>query len=81
MSTIFTYRKPVPESDSDADLPEVITVAELADLLRMNRKTLYEALARGDIPGAKRIGREYRISRPVVLRWLHDCDSHGPHAE
>src|SRR5207244_11668017 len=33
-------------------LPSVLTVEELADLLRVNRKTLYDALARGDIPGA-----------------------------
>ncbi len=50
--------------------PAVITVEELAVLLRVNRKTVYEALARGDIPGAKRIGVTYRIHRDAVLTWL-----------
>jgi excisionase family DNA binding protein len=50
--------------------PAVITVEELAALLRVNRKTVYEALARGDIPGAKRIGVTYRIHRDAVLAWL-----------
>lgn len=51
-------------------LPPVLTVDELALLLRLNRKTAYEALARGEIPGARRIGRSYRISRDTVLDWL-----------
>jgi excisionase family DNA binding protein len=50
--------------------PAVITADELAALLRVNRKTVYEALARGDIPGAKRIGATYRIHRDAVLAWL-----------
>ena len=52
------------------DLPPVLTVEELAALLRTNRKTVYEHLARGEIPGVRRIGRTIRISRDAVLRWL-----------
>lgn len=51
---------------------EVLTVDELAALLRLNRKTIYEALARGEIPGTRRIGRSYRVSRRAVLEWLSD---------
>ena len=50
--------------------PSVLTVDELAALLRVNRKTVYDALARGEIPGARRIGRRYRILRDRVLEWL-----------
>jgi excisionase family DNA binding protein len=50
--------------------PVIITVDELAALLRVNRKTVYDALARGDIPGARRIGATYRIHRDAVLDWL-----------
>jgi excisionase family DNA binding protein len=50
--------------------PSVLTVDELAALLRVNRKTVYDALARGDIPGARRIGTSYRILRDAVLQWL-----------
>ena len=55
---------------SEKELPAVLTVDELASLLRLNRKTTYEALARGEIPGARRIGRSYRISRDAVLQWF-----------
>ena len=50
--------------------PAVLTVDELATLLRVNRKTAYAALSRGEIPGAKRIGATYRIHRDTVLEWL-----------
>ena len=62
---------PHPSSKVESDaLPQVMTVDELARLLRVNRKTAYDALARGEIPGARRIGRTYRISRDAVLEWL-----------
>lgn len=57
---------PEPESS----LPAVLTVDEFAALLRLNRKTVYDALARGDIPGARRIGGTYRILRDAVIDWL-----------
>jgi excisionase family DNA binding protein len=50
--------------------PPVLTVDELAALLRVNRKTVYDALSRGEIPGARRIGSTYRILRDAVLDWL-----------
>jgi excisionase family DNA binding protein len=56
----------------------VLTVEELAALLRVNRKTVYDALARGEIPGARRIGATYRILRVAVLRWLADGQGRAP---
>ncbi len=53
-----------------ADLPPVITVEELAGLLRVERKTAYAAVMRGEVPGVRRLGRCIRISREAVVRWL-----------
>jgi excisionase family DNA binding protein len=50
--------------------PSVLTVDELANLLRVNRKTVYDALSRDEIPGARRVGGRYRIHRDAVLEWL-----------
>ncbi len=58
--------------------PSVLTVDELAALLRLNRKTVYEALARGEIPGARRIGSSYRILRDAVLEWLASSQGRVP---
>ncbi|MCC7537483.1 MAG: helix-turn-helix domain-containing protein [Deltaproteobacteria bacterium] len=54
----------------------VLTVDEVAALLRLERKTVYAALRRGEIPGARRIGRAIRLSRSAVLRWL--AEGQGP---
>ena len=52
------------------ELPEVLTVDELAALLRLNRKTVYDALKRGEIPGVRLVAGRYRIHRDTVLAWL-----------
>ena len=51
-------------------LPAVLTVEELAALLRVNRKTLYAAIAQGAIPGVVRVGNTIRVARDPVLLWL-----------
>lgn len=59
------------EEETDPE-SSVLNVDELATLLRVNRKTVYDALSRGQIPGAIRIGGRYRILRNAVLDWLAD---------
>lgn len=51
-------------------LPEVITVAELATLLRMNEKSVYDLIARGKVPGARKVGGAWRVHRPTVIDWI-----------
>jgi excisionase family DNA binding protein len=52
------------------ELSSVLTVDELACLLRVNRKTVYASFRAGEIPGGRRIGGTIRFSRDAVLRWL-----------
>ncbi len=54
---------------------QVLTVDELAALLRVNKKTIYDAIKNGEIPGVRKIGRVFRISKPKVLAWL--AEGHG----
>ncbi len=56
----------------DDDDRDVMTVEELAALLRVNRKTAYEAISLGTIPGVRRVGRSIRISREAVVNWLRE---------
>ena len=60
----------VAEPQESAALPPVLTVDELAGLLRVERKTAYAAIARGEIPGVRRLGGVIRVSRDTVLAWL-----------
>lgn len=58
-----------PTSDLDEG-PEVMTIAELAALLRLSLNKTYDAAAKGEIPGVRKIGGTWRASRRAVLRWL-----------
>jgi excisionase family DNA binding protein len=62
-------------SAADPALPMVLTPDELAKMLRVRRRSVYEAISRGDIPGVRRIGRKVRIDRDSVLAWM--ADGHG----
>jgi excisionase family DNA binding protein len=48
---------------------EIMTAEELAQLLRVNRTTIYRLLKTGDIP-AFRVGKEWRFKREEVERWI-----------
>ena len=47
-------------------LPQALTVDEAARLLRVNRKTLYDAVRDGRVPGVIRMGRSIRIGRDAL---------------
>jgi excisionase family DNA binding protein len=51
---------------------EVLSVNELAKLLGVDRKTIYEYAARGQIPH-RRLGRRMLFSRAAVMSWLAAC--------
>lgn len=59
-----------PGSSPSSPLPEVLKAAEVARLLRIDRKTLYEAVQRKQVPGVIRVGRSLRFCRQVLLTWL-----------
>jgi excisionase family DNA binding protein len=59
-------RELVPESEPS----EVLTVTDAAVLLRVNEKTLRTAIAAGQLPGVRRLGRVIRLSRTALLDWL-----------
>ncbi len=48
---------------------EILTVAEVAELLRLGRTSAYELCQQPDFP-ALRIGRGIRIPRAALDRWL-----------
>jgi excisionase family DNA binding protein len=49
--------------------PLFLTVEEAAELLRVNRKTLYEAIRLDQVPGVARIGKTLRIRRAALVEW------------
>lgn len=58
---------------------ELLTVPEMAALLRVNAKTLYRLVEEAKIPGVRRIGtRAIRFYRPEVIEWLTTGERRDP---
>lgn len=66
------------ESLSSNELPAVLTVDEVALLLRVDRKTLYALIRAGELPGVRRLGRALRVHRETMLRWLAEGQGRAP---
>jgi excisionase family DNA binding protein len=52
-----------------AETPEVLTPAQLAELLQVDEEAVVELAERGELP-ARKVGEEWRFSRSAVLAWL-----------
>jgi excisionase family DNA binding protein len=50
--------------------PLLLTVQEVADLLRTSPKAVYVMVQRGALPGVVRIGRRLLLRRDALLDWL-----------
>jgi len=51
------------------NMEQLLTVRDVAVLLRLHEKTVYALVARGSIPHL-RLGRRVVFSQPELLRWL-----------
>jgi len=56
------------------DVPDAMTVSEAAEMCRVNKKTIYAAIQRGEFPSSK-IGGVIRCYRPDVINWLRGSTS------
>jgi excisionase family DNA binding protein len=57
------FARPSPASD------DVLTTAQLADLLKVDEATVQKLARGGELPGRK-VGRDWRFSRAAILDWL-----------
>ena len=51
-------------------MPDFITVKEASVLLRVTDRTLYDLCRQGKLPGAAKVGGQWRIDRQELLAWL-----------
>src|SRR3984957_13174233 len=64
---------------SDDTQESFLTVAEVAELLRLNQQTVRNWIDQGSLP-ALRVGRRVRIKQSDLDQLLSDGYSSGPHA-
>jgi excisionase family DNA binding protein len=69
MSSSSTITEIAAPDGPEPSVKRFLTVDEAAELLRINRKTLYDHVAAESPPWALRFGRTIRISREGLLRW------------
>jgi excisionase family DNA binding protein len=50
-------------------MARLMTVGEVADYLRVTKKTIYRLLVRGKIPATK-VGNQWRFSQSAIDKWL-----------
>ncbi len=49
--------------------PDILDADQVAEMLGLNRKTVYEAVHKGQLP-CRRIGRRLVFFRPALVAWL-----------
>jgi len=69
LRSLEVARTPVGFARPAAPVGEVLTTAQLAELLQVDEKTVRGLARRAELPGRK-IGRDWRFSRSAVLDWL-----------
>ena len=58
------------------EFPVLMTVSEVAALLRTSKKAIYTTIERGTFPGVTRLGRRVLVRSCDLLDWLdHNCTS------
>ena len=53
----------------DTQVNDILTINEVAELLRIPRSSVYKLAQEGKIP-AQKVGRHWRFYRPTLLRWI-----------
>ena len=59
-------------------LPPLLTIAEVAAVLRTSRKAVYAMAERAQLPGVTRIGRRLLVRRDDLLSWLDERRAASP---
>jgi len=55
-----------------APVSDIMTADEVAEFLRLDRKTVYDYAGRGEIP-CQRLGKRILFSRAALVSWLASC--------
>ena len=50
--------------------PEMLTLDDVCEILTVGKSTLYQMLSSGEIPGAFRIGKVWKIPRKAISDYV-----------
>jgi excisionase family DNA binding protein len=63
---------------NEDDLPLLLTVDEMAKLLRTSRQVIYNKVSQFKLPGVTRVHRRVLFRRAAVLEWLSENSVPSP---
>ena len=68
--------KLVISSDEPKDLPDMLTIAEVAKYLKLHELTVRRLAREGELPAFK-VGRQWRIKRDLLEKWISSRSGKG----
>ena len=71
-------RQPIPLTAEPSGWPFLLTVDEIAAVLRKSRKAVYAQIERGLLPGVHRDGRRILIRRDDLVAWIFERRAASP---
>jgi excisionase family DNA binding protein len=54
----------------EVGVPEYLKITEVAQMLRLGERAVYEMLRTGRIPGAAKAGGKWRVDRDKLVGWM-----------
>jgi excisionase family DNA binding protein len=58
------------------ELPEMLTIAEVAEYLKLHELTVRRLAREGELPAFK-VGRQWRIKRKLLESWIEERSGQG----
>lgn len=71
----------IPSHNSPAEVPLLMTVEDVAKLLRTTTRAIYAMVERRQLPGVVRIGRRVLFRTADLLDWLNQKSSPSQRSE
>jgi excisionase family DNA binding protein len=64
-------KKKVTEATAFKDMPEIMTPAQVQDLLQISRATFFRWVGEDKLPGAVKIGDSWRVTRDTLKQHFY----------
>ena len=62
-------------SDKQGEIPELLTIRELAAILKVSQRSIWRLVASGQLVGPLRVGGSIRWRRDDIRNWIdNDCE-------
>lgn len=53
----------------------ILTLDEVSSLLKVSKETIYKMVQKGELPGAFKIGNQWRFNKTKIDSWLEELSN------